>query len=338
VRAGQTPSTAGVRADTRSGARDAAGSQPPRSFDELVGMLQVGLATLSDGHARVARQVLSDPEGCAFMTITELATAVGVNESTVVRFASKLGLDGYPALTALCRERLREQAQLVGRFERLQQLADQDGRRPPESTRRGERLSAPLESLAASEQRNIVRTFARVDRKDWRRAVQTAARSRSVYVIGLRKCYAVAYLLSYLLGLIRDDVRHVASESGTLADALRQVGPKDTFIAVSIHRYTRDTLRALRFAHGRGAFTIALTDNAASPLAEHADVSFYIDTSSSSVLRSVSAFVSLVQAFAAAVAVERGTKARSALLLEEDVLREFEVYEIDGSETPRNQE
>lgn len=296
-------------------------------------MLQAGLATLPDGHARIARQVLSDPEGCAFMTITELASAVGVNESTVVRFASRLGLDGYPALTALCRERLREQAQLVGRFERLQQLADHDGRRRPESTRQGERVSAPLESLAVSDQRNIVRTFARVDRKDWRRAVQTATRSRSVYVIGLRKCYAVAFLLSYLLGLIRDDVRHLASEAGTLADAVRQVGPRDTFIAVSIHRYTRDTVRALRFAHRRGAFTIALTDNAASPLAQHADVSFYIDTSSSSVLRSVSAFVSLVQAFAAAVAVESGTRARSALLLEEDVLRDFELYEVDAGET-----
>jgi DNA-binding MurR/RpiR family transcriptional regulator len=315
-----------------------AGSQPPRSFNELVGLLQASLATLSDGHARIARQVLSDPEGCAFMTITELATTVGVNESTVVRFASRLGLDGYPALTGLCRERLREQAQLVGRFERLQQLAGQDGRRPPESPRPGERLAAPLESLAVGDQRNIVRTFARVDPKDWQRAVRAAARSRSVYVIGLRKCYAVAYLLSYLLGLIRDDVRHVASEAGTLADAVRQVGPRDTFVAISIHRYTRETVRALRFAHGRGAYTIALTDNAASPLAQHADVSFYIDTSSSSVLRSVSAFVSLVQAFVAAVAVERGTKARSALLLEEDVLRDFEVYEVDAGQTAETRE
>jgi DNA-binding MurR/RpiR family transcriptional regulator len=338
VTASRTPNTAEARARTRPGARDRAGPQPPRSFNELAGMLQARLATLSDGHARIARQVLSDPEGCAFMTITELATAVGVNESTVVRFASKLGLDGYPALTALCRERLREQAQLVGRFERLQELADRDGRRPPETTRRVDRLSSPLESLAVSDQRNIVRTFARVDRKDWRRAVKAAAHSRNVYVIGLRKCYAVAYLLSYLLGLIRDDVRHVASEAGTLADAVRQVGPRDTFIAVSIHRYTRETVRALRFAHSRGACTIALTDNAASPLAQHADVSLYIDTSSSSVLRSVSAFVSLVQAFAAAVAVERGTKARSALLLEEDVLREFEVYEVDASQTAETPE
>jgi len=333
VTASPSPSTGPARAGTPSGAREIADARPPQSFDELVRLLQGSLATLSDGHARIARQVLSDPEGCAFMTISELATTVGVNESTVVRFASRLGLDGYPALTALCRERLREQAQLVGRFERLQQLAGQDGRRPPESKRRGERLSAPLESLAVSDQRNIVRTFARVDPKDWQRAVRAATRSRNVYVIGLRKCYAVAYLLAYLLGLIRDDVRHVASEAGTLADAVRQVGPRDTFIAISIHRYTRETVRALRFAHRRGAYTIALTDNAASPLAQHADVSFYIDTSSSSVLRSLSAFVSLVQAFAAAVAVESGTKARSSLLLEEDVLRDFEVYEIDASQT-----
>lgn len=308
----------------------------PQDFDELVRILHTRLSAMSAGHARIAQQVLSDPEGCAFMTITELAAAVGVNESTVVRFASKLGLSGYPALTSLCRERLKQQAQLIGRFERLQQLASEDGGGDPEApSGRRDRLSAPLESLAASDQRNIVRTFARVNRKDWQRAVRRCAHSRTVYVIGLRKCYAVAHLLSYLLGLIRDDVRHVASEAGTLADTLRRVGRGDVFIAISIHRYTRDTVRALKFAHGRGAFTVAFTDNAASPLAQHADVAFYVDTSSFSVLRSISAFVSLVQAFAAAVAVESGTQARSALLIEEAVLSEFGVYLVDGSEIGR---
>jgi DNA-binding MurR/RpiR family transcriptional regulator len=284
---------------------------------------------MSAGHARIARQVLSDPEACAFMTITDLASTAGVNESTVVRFATKLGLTGYPALTGLCREHLMQQAQLVGRFERLQELASGDGDVESSPARRDDRLSAPLGAASSTDQRNIVRTFARVDHKQWRRTVQVVARGRTVYVIGLRKCYAVAHLLSYLLGLIRDDVRHVASDAGTLADSIRGVERGDAFIAISIHRYTRDTVRALRLAHRRGAFTIALTDNAASPLVQYADVSFYVDTTSSSVLRSVAAFVSLVQAFAAAVAVERGTKARSALLVEEDILSEFEVYEAE---------
>jgi DNA-binding MurR/RpiR family transcriptional regulator len=317
---------------TRDGARtsDRGRTTAPQTFDQLVELVQVRLPRMSAGHARIAQQVLSDPEGCAFMTISDLANTVGVNESTVVRFATKLELSGYPALTRLCRERLRQQAQLVGRFERLQDLTSRDGNGRSPAGRREDRLSAPLGAAAVSDQRNIVRTLARVDQRQWRRAVRAAAGSDAVYVIGLRKCYAVAYLLTYLLGLIRDEVRQVASESGTLADVLRGVSRGDTFIAISIHRYTRDTVRALRLAHGRGAFTVALTDNAASPLVQHADVSFYVDTSSTSVLRSVAAFISLVQAFAAAVAVQRGTKARSALLVEEDILSEFEVYEAEA--------
>ena len=58
----------------------------------------------------LAERVMADPEGVAFMTVSELATVTGVNESTVVRFASGLGLDGYPGLTRLCRAMLRAEA------------------------------------------------------------------------------------------------------------------------------------------------------------------------------------------------------------------------------------
>ncbi len=287
---------------------------PPSSFNELADLLRLRTPELSPAHQKLAARVLSDPEGCAFMTISELARAVEVNESTVVRFAAALGLDGFPSLARLCRRRLQEQAQLVNRFEGLQDL--------------GAGGSDLLPRSAALDESNIVRTFARIDARDWERAVTALSERRRVYVMGLRKLYSVAYLLSYLLRLVRDEVEHVGLEPGTFPDALRQLGPDDVFVGASIYRYTRNTVQAMRFARKRGAFTIALTDSAASPLVADADVTFYVDTSAVSILRSLTAFTSLAQALASAVAMHRGTSTRSALLLEEDVLREFDVYAV----------
>jgi DNA-binding MurR/RpiR family transcriptional regulator len=322
-----TPAEQGEQeARTRGDRAKHAAPVGPQNFSELAAQLQARMAGFSAGHKRIARQVLTDPEGCAFMTISEMAGAVGVNESTVVRFATRIGLAGYPALTGLCRQYLREQAQNVSRFSRLPDSAGQHQSSSDASKADG--VLYPLQATAATDERNIVRSFSRVNRHDWTEAVGACADRRVVYVMGMRKCYSVAHLLSYLLSLVRDDVRHVAAEAGLLPDMLRSIGKNDAFVAISVHRYSLQTVQAMRLAARRGAFAIAFTDNAASPLVEHARVSFYVDTTGASALRSMTALVSLAQALADSVAVKRGTKSRSALLGEEDLLSEFGIYAI----------
>jgi DNA-binding MurR/RpiR family transcriptional regulator len=109
-----------------------------------------------------------------------------------------------------------------------------------------------------------------------------------------------------------------------IADDLRDLAPGDVFVAMSIHRYTADTVRALAEAKARGLHTIALTDNPASPLVPHADVTCYVETGGVTVLRSLSAFVSLVQVLATGVALRRGSD--SELRLDEQLLSAFDVY------------
>ena len=73
--------------------------------------------------------------------------------------------------------------------------------------------------------------------------------------------------------------------------------------------------------------TIALTDNPSSPLAAGADHTFYVETAGVAVLRSLTAFTSLAQALANAVATTGGSSTRAALDVEEALLDELEVYE-----------
>lgn len=285
----------------------------PTNIDELMQALRSGYGRLTPSHRRLADVVLGDPEECAFMTVTELARAAGVNESTVVRFAGSMGLSGYPALSRLCREHLRTQAQLVRRFGTVQCLT--------------QAWDDPLSRAVAFDQANLERTFARIVKDDWLRAIELLGTAPRVHVIGLRKCYAVAYLLSYLLGLVRPEVCQLSLGAGTLTDDLRRVRAGDAFVAVSINRYARDTLRALRYARRRGARTVTLTDTGASPLVELADVCFFVDTAGVSILRSLTAFTSLMQALVTATAHRLGGDTRSSLLLDEELLDEFQVYE-----------
>ncbi len=286
----------------------------PTTYDELLALLQERRAALTRSQRMLAERVMADPEGVAFMTVSELASAVGVNEATVVRFAAGLGLDGYPGLTRLCRERLREQAQLLRRYSTLEQLG-------------GDGEEDLLDGALALDRANIARTFAKIDRGTFQAAVRALAEAPRVHVLGLRKCHAPAYLLGYLLGLMREEVTTLTAGAGALTDELRRVREGDCFVAVSIHRYAADTVRAAAWARERGARCVALTDNPASPLAASAEHVFYVEASGPSVLRSLTAFTSLVQALAAEVARVRGKDVRSALLAEEELLERFTVYD-----------
>ncbi|WP_431771663.1 MurR/RpiR family transcriptional regulator [Streptomyces cucumeris] len=285
---------------------------PPQTYDELLAALHRRGSSLTRSQRLLADRVMADPEGVAFMTVSELASAVGVNEATVVRFATSLGLDGYPGLTRLCRERLREQAQLLRRYNSLEQLGEDGG--------------DLLESAVALDRANIARTFARIDPTMWDAAVEALAGADRVHVMGLRKCHAPAYLFGYLLRMLREDVEIVTGGAGNLTDELRRVREGDCFVALSIHRYSAETVRAAAWARSRGARCVALTDNPSSPLAASAEHVFYVDAAGPSVLRSLTAFTSLVQALAAGVAKRRGHEARSSLLQEEELLEEFHAY------------
>jgi DNA-binding MurR/RpiR family transcriptional regulator len=297
-------------------------SEPPADFAALQQRLQSRLPELAAGQRRIARLLLSDPEGCAFRTISETARVAEVHESSLVRFANSLGLSGYPALTALCQQQLRQKAQLVNRLESATFLDSANG--------------DLLGSIAEQDQANVARTLATIDPVHWEQAVGWLAEAPRVHVVGLRKCFSVAYLLSYLLRLVRREVHLLGTAPGGLVEELRDLAPGDVLVGISIHRYCRDTLAAVALAAERDLRVVVLTDNPSSPLARHADACFYVECGGVTILRSMVGFVSLVQALVTATAVKLGTRSRDALLLEEELLSTLGIY-VDSDANDQSQ-
>lgn len=295
-----------------------AAPEPPADFAALQRRLQNRLPELAAGQRRIARLLLSDPEGCAFRTISETARIAEVHESSLVRFANSLGLSGYPALTALCREQLKAKAQLVNRLESATILDNAS--------------DDLLGSIAEQDQANVARTLATIDPAAWDKAVGWLAEAPRVHVIGMRKCFSVAYLFGYLLRLVRREVHQLGTAPGGLVEELRDLTEGDVLVGVSIHRYSRDTLAAVALAAERGLSIVVLTDNPSSPLARHADACFYVEAGGVTILRSMVGFVSVVQALVTATAVKLGARGRDALLLEEELLSTLGTYVDDDAD------
>ena len=64
----------------------------------ILSKLQNETHRFSKSQRAIARYILESYDKAAFMTANALGRAVGVSESTVVRFAVELGYDGYPTM------------------------------------------------------------------------------------------------------------------------------------------------------------------------------------------------------------------------------------------------
>ena len=85
--------------------------------NDILELLQEKAPTFSKGQRAIAKFITESYDKAAFMTANRLGKTVGVSESTVVRFASELGYDGYPELQHALQEMIRNRLTTVQRIE-----------------------------------------------------------------------------------------------------------------------------------------------------------------------------------------------------------------------------
>lgn len=65
---------------------------------DLLSLIEDRMPEFSKGQKLIGKFIVNHYDKAAFMTASKLGTTVGVSESTVVRFASEVGYEGYPQL------------------------------------------------------------------------------------------------------------------------------------------------------------------------------------------------------------------------------------------------
>ena len=69
--------------------------------------IEKNMSSFSKGQKLIARFILENYDKAAFMTASKLGKTVQVSESTVVRFATQLGYEGYPSMQRALQEMIR---------------------------------------------------------------------------------------------------------------------------------------------------------------------------------------------------------------------------------------
>ena len=272
--------------------------------NELLIRIDERYPKFSKGQKRLADYIKENYDKAAFLTAAKMGEAVGVSESTVVRFATQLGYKGYPEFQKALGELVRTKLNSIQRMEVTYGRIDR---------------SEILATVLQSDIEKIKQTLESVDNHAFELAVDTILAAKKVYVI--------------YLNLICEDVVEVDTNSSSeIFEQLIRIGEEDVIIGISFPRYSMRTLKALEFASNRKAKVITLTDSVNSPMNLYSSCNLIAKSDMASIVDSLVAPLSVINALVVALCMRKQNEVAETLETLEDIWDEYQVYSRDELE------
>ena len=275
--------------------------------------IKADMSSFSKGQKRIGAYILENYDKAAFMTANRLGKTVGVSESTVVRFAVDLGFDGYPSMQKAMQELVLNRLTSVQRIEVANdRIGNQD----------------VVTTVLQSDADKLRQTAEMVDREAFSEAVKAILRAKRIYILGCRSAAPLASFLGYYLNFMFDNVDIVtASGASEMFEKLIRVDADDVVIGFSFPRYSAATVKGAQYCRTTGATVIGFTDSHLSPLGQHSEFVLLAKSDMLSLVDSLAAPLSLVNALIVALASGREQILAKTFDGLERVWEEYNVYE-----------
>ena len=280
---------------------------------DILSILRKRTPEFSKGQRAIAQYIMESYDKAAFMTASKLGKTVGVSESTVVRFAVDLGFDGYPSMQKAMREMVLNRLTSVQRMEVASNRINRED---------------VVSTVIQSDIDKLRRTSETLDREEFQAAVDAVLEAKRVFIIGVRSAAPLANFLGYYLNYMFNNV-HIVTASGTseMFEKIVGVNSRDVVIAFSFPRYSSATAKAARYCRSTGANVIAITDSGQSPLGQNADHVILAKSDMVSLVDSLVAPLSVVNALIVAIASKRETELQRTFETLEHIWDQYHVYE-----------
>ena len=280
--------------------------------DDIIARINEKYSSMSKSHKAIAAFISDHYDQAVFMTAAKLGEKLGISESTVVRFASGLGYDGYPEFQKALEEWVQNKLNTV------QRMSAKYGK----STQ-----SEILSSVLSADIEKIQDTMENLDSAAFETAVDIILEAKTVYIVGIRSCEPLADFLSFYLNMIRGNVQLLRTTSvSEMFEQMIRIDEKDAIIGISFPRYSMRTLKAMEFANDRNAKVITITDSVHSPMNLYSSCNLFARSDMVSIVDSLVAPLSVINALVVALCLKRPEEVKQGLEMLEDVWNNYQVY------------
>ncbi|GHB20227.1 RpiR family transcriptional regulator [Pseudovibrio japonicus] len=268
---------------------DALSTDTPTDYESLKARIGVLSDNMPKRLLQCAKYALANPDRIALGTTAEIASAAGVQPSTLVRFAQTLGFDGFSQMQQIF------QGQLVGRSneytERLNKIHE-SGTNTPASI---------LGNFIASSKQSLDELLMQVDTIALDKTIEALATAETIHLLGLRRAFPVVSYLHYTLGKMRVRTNLLEFTGGILEERVQFINENDALFVATFSPYSPEVVEFASKAFGRGVKVLSLTDSVLSPIARVSSTVLEVHEAEHGAFRSLSTTMCLATSLAVAV-------------------------------------
>jgi DNA-binding MurR/RpiR family transcriptional regulator len=268
--------------------------------------------TFTPSQQKVAVYLTQHLDDALILKANQLAKEAGVSEATFTRFITRLGFSGFSEFK---REIGNYIIQGNSTTERLAESAETFGI-----------SDSVFSEILRGDIENIHKITNGISNEIFEKAVGKLSSAKSIYLLGLRSSYALAFYLAFNLRFFLKSVTLIKPGIGDIPEQVLSAGKGDVLIALSFKRFTRDVVNIVEKIKRKKAYIITITNSHLSPIAQLADMSLVVETEIPTYIESFTAPMSLLNAFITAVALKKKKQALPALTKLETEFDEFETY------------
>jgi DNA-binding MurR/RpiR family transcriptional regulator len=269
------------------------------SIKSIENLIRSKLDTLSNREKVIANFFIEQSTNIAFLSIHDISEKISVGRASIVRFAQKLGYDGFYELKLDIKNQLQNKIAPLERY----QLALKDSALGVTS----------INQIAENEVNNINFVVNNFDKKTFDQAAKLLANAETIYCSGFNMSSFLAGSLSFLLQRI--GLKSFPTNLGgrSLEEQLINVGSKDVLVTFSFPPYSTETIKAAQFAKKQKCKIISFTNSVASPIIQHSNLVLSVKTDSVIFTNSYSAILVVLYALVNEVAIHNKARFRRAI-------------------------
>ena len=284
-------------------------------MEDMINRMNEKFPYMSKGQKKLAGYITANYDRAVFMTAAKMGEAVGVSESTVIRFAAILGYKGYP-------EFHRELEKMVqNKLNSIHTIEVASGKMSRQEV---------LEAVLKADAEKIKLTLETLEREAFEIAIDSILAAKRIYIVGIRSCASLASFLGFYLNMMFDDVTIVSTNnSSEMFEQMMRIGEGDCIIGISFPRYSMRTLKAMEFANDRNAKVITITDSKNSPMNLYSSCNLLARSDMASIVDSLVAPLSVINALIVSLCIKKQDKVIDTLEMLENIWNEYQVYEPD---------
>ncbi len=259
----------------------------------------------------IADYIIDHLDAVAFSTLAGLSQTCNVSETSLLRFASRLGYSGFTDMQHAFQLFIRNKISMSQRLGMVTEL--------------GYDSTDIMQTIMQKGIDGLRRTITSINPEHFQKAVELLSTANRVFMFGSRSSFYLIQFFALELGWIRNDVHALSTQSPNF-DSLAELRKDDVFLSISMPRYLRSTTHAISYASKAGVPTIAITDSLSSPLIPYTSVPLIVDNEIFSYCDNTVPILATITALLNAVGAATFPKSHEVLSRNEKTWEHFNLY------------